>query len=85
MYQAPTQGQGQQRRDRPPLRRAARRPSAAFGEDTGVLAVGHKLGFERQEELPKDGRFSPKPDTVGQRWAPLRLDGERSTGAPGRR
>ncbi len=34
------------------------------------------MGFDRQEELLRDGRFYPTPYAARQGWVSLRLDGK---------
>ena len=60
-----------------PTFRAGKKLFAAFGEDVeGMkgLTIGLKVGFDRQEELLKDGRFFPTPYAAHQGWVSLRLD-----------
>ena len=57
-----------------PTFRAGKKMFAAFGDMYGELAVGLKVGFDRQEELLKDGRFFPTPYAAHQGWVSLRLD-----------
>ncbi len=59
-----------------PTFRAGKKMFAAFGEDAGELAVGLKVGFDRQEELLEDGRFFPTPYAARQGWVSLRIDGD---------
>lgn len=58
-----------------PTFRAGKKLFAAFGQDDGGLTVGLKVGFDRQEELLKDGRFFPTPYAARQGWVSLRIDG----------
>ena len=58
-----------------PTFRAGKKMFAAFGEDAGALALGLKVGFDRQEELLEDGRFFPTPYAARQGWVSLRIDG----------
>src|SRR5271163_1915027 len=62
-----------------PTFRAGKKMFAAFGE--GVegqegLSLGVKVGFDRQEELLKDGRFYPTPYAAHQGWVSLKIDGK---------
>jgi predicted DNA-binding protein (MmcQ/YjbR family) len=57
-----------------PTFRAGKKMFAAFGEGEGGLAIGLKVGHDRQEELLKDGRFFPTPYAAHQGWVSLRLD-----------
>ncbi|HZY87685.1 MAG TPA: MmcQ/YjbR family DNA-binding protein [Gemmataceae bacterium] len=59
-----------------PTFRAGKKLFAAFGSEGGALTVGLKVGFDRQEELLKDGRFFPTPYAARQGWVSLWLDGE---------
>lgn len=60
-----------------PTFRAGKKMFAAFGgEETDFLALGMKVGFERQEELLKDERFFPTPYAAYQGWVSLRIDSE---------
>src|SRR5580693_9431416 len=59
-----------------PTFRAGKKMFAAFGEDNGKLAVGLKVGFDRQEELLEDDRFFPTPYAARQGWVSLRIDGD---------
>ena len=59
-----------------PTFRAGKKMFAAFGEDAGTLAVGLKVGFDRQEELLEDDRFFPTPYAARQGWVSLRIDGD---------
>jgi predicted DNA-binding protein (MmcQ/YjbR family) len=59
-----------------PTFRAGKKMFAAFGEQAGALAIGLKVGFDRQEELLEDGRFFPTPYAARQGWVSLRLDGD---------
>ena len=57
-----------------PTFRAGKKMFAAFGEEAGELAVGLKVGFDRQEELLGDDRFFPTPYAARQGWVSLRID-----------
>ena len=57
-----------------PTFRAGKKMFAAFGELEGVLSLGMKVGFDRQEELLKDARFFPTPYAAHQGWVSLRID-----------
>jgi predicted DNA-binding protein (MmcQ/YjbR family) len=60
-----------------PTFRAGKKMFAGFGEMTPRgPTLGLKVGFDRQEELLKDGRFFPTPYAAHQGWVSLRLDGE---------
>jgi predicted DNA-binding protein (MmcQ/YjbR family) len=56
-----------------PTFRAGKKMFAAFGEDDEGLAVGLKVGHDRQEELLEDARFYPTPYAAHQGWVSLRL------------
>jgi predicted DNA-binding protein (MmcQ/YjbR family) len=59
-----------------PTFRAGKKMFAGFGEipDWG-LALGLKVGFERQEELLKDSaRFFPTPYATHQGWVSVKID-----------
>ena len=58
-----------------PTFRAGHKMFAAFGVLEGVLSLGLKVGFARQEELLQDDRFFPTPYAAHQGWVSLRLDG----------
>jgi predicted DNA-binding protein (MmcQ/YjbR family) len=58
-----------------PTFRAGKKMFAACGEEDGVLTLGLKVGFERQDELLNDERFYPTPYAAHQGWVSLRLDG----------
>jgi predicted DNA-binding protein (MmcQ/YjbR family) len=57
-----------------PTFRAGKKMFAAIGEGNGVLSVGLKVGFDRQDELLKDERFFPTPYAAHQGWVSLRVD-----------
>jgi predicted DNA-binding protein (MmcQ/YjbR family) len=57
-----------------PTFRAGKKMFAAFGDHSGELTIGLKVGFDRQEELLKDPRFYPTPYAAHQGWVSLRLD-----------
>ena len=57
-----------------PTFRAGKKMFAAFGEGDEGRSLGLKVGFERQEELLKDGRFFPTPYAAHQGWVSLRID-----------
>jgi len=57
-----------------PTFRAGKKMFAAFGDEYGQLALGLKVGFERQEELLGDSRFFPTPYAAHQGWVSLRVD-----------
>jgi predicted DNA-binding protein (MmcQ/YjbR family) len=60
-----------------PTFRAGKKMFAGFGEaNPEGLALGMKLGFDRQEELLKDARFFPTPYAAHQGWVSLKLDAE---------
>src|SRR5438874_9695072 len=59
-----------------PTFRAGKKMFAAFGELEGVLSLGMKVGFDRQEELLQDERFFPTPYAAHQGWVSLRIDDE---------
>ena len=58
-----------------PTFRAGKKMFAACGAEAGVLTLGLKVGFERQDELLTDARFYPTPYAARQGWVSLRLDG----------
>ena len=58
-----------------PTFRAGKKMFAAFGDGEEGLTIGLKVGFDRQEELLKDGRFFPTPYAAHQGWVSLRVDG----------
>ncbi len=58
-----------------PTFRAGKKMFAALGTEGGVLAIGLKVGHERQEELLRDDRFFPTPYAAHQGWVSLRVDG----------
>jgi predicted DNA-binding protein (MmcQ/YjbR family) len=58
-----------------PTFRAGKKMFAAFGDHYGTLALGLKVGFDRQDELLKDDRFFPTPYAAHQGWVSLRIDG----------
>ena len=57
-----------------PTFRAGKKMFAAFGDGYGVLSLGMKVGFERQDELLEDDRFFPTPYAAHQGWVSLRID-----------
>src|SRR2546421_9078243 len=57
-----------------PTFRAGKKMFAACGEDDGALALGLKVGHDRQEELLRDGRFYPTPYAAHQGWVSLPID-----------
>jgi predicted DNA-binding protein (MmcQ/YjbR family) len=59
-----------------PTFRAGKKMFAAFGDEAGNPTVGLKVGYDRQEELLRDGRFYPTPYAAHQGWVSLHLDGE---------
>src|SRR5947209_20131637 len=56
-----------------PTFRAGKKMFAACGQDAGDLALGLKVGHDRQEELLKDGRFYPTPYAAHQGWVSLNV------------
>src|SRR5436190_23280888 len=58
-----------------PTFRAGKKMFAGFGDATGVVALGMKMSFERQDQLLEDGRFFPTPYAARLGWVSLRLDG----------
>src|SRR5690348_2356287 len=56
-----------------PTFRAGKKMFAACGNEAGVLTIGLKVGFDRQEELLKDDRFYPTPYAAHQGWVSIRL------------
>ena len=44
-----------------PTFRAGKKMFAAFGGEGNDMSLGLKVGFDRQEELLRDGRFFPTP------------------------
>jgi predicted DNA-binding protein (MmcQ/YjbR family) len=59
-----------------PTFRAGKKMFAAFGDQYGELAVGLKVGHDRQEELLADDRFFPTPYAAHQGWVSLRIGAE---------
>ncbi|HLN32792.1 MAG TPA: MmcQ/YjbR family DNA-binding protein [Gemmataceae bacterium] len=62
-----------------PTFRAGKKMFAGFGHESGgsnSLALGMKMGFERQDELLEDDRFFPTPYAAHQGWVSLRIDGK---------
>src|SRR5205823_7700531 len=59
-----------------PTFRAGKKMFAGFGEQDGVLSLGLKMSFERQDELLADGRFFPTPYAARQGWVSLKIDGK---------
>jgi len=57
-----------------PTFRAGKKMFAGFGEDSGKLTLGLKVGFERQDELLDDERFYPTPYAARQGWVSLWID-----------
>ena len=57
-----------------PTFRAGKKMFAAFGVLEGVLSLGMKVGFDRQEELLQDDRFFPTPYTAHQGWVSLKIE-----------
>jgi predicted DNA-binding protein (MmcQ/YjbR family) len=57
-----------------PTFRAGKKMFAGFGEGPDGLAIGLKVGLDRQEELLKDGRFFPTPYAAHQGWVSLRVN-----------
>src|SRR5206468_9540493 len=57
-----------------PTFRAGKKMFAAFGGEGNDLALGLKVGFERQEELLNDDRFFPTPYAAHQGWVSLKVD-----------
>jgi predicted DNA-binding protein (MmcQ/YjbR family) len=57
-----------------PTFRAGKKMFAAYGDHYGELALGLKVGFDRQEVLLKDPRFFPTPYAAHQGWVSLRID-----------
>jgi predicted DNA-binding protein (MmcQ/YjbR family) len=57
-----------------PTFRAGKKMFAAFGEEYGDLAIGLKVGFDRQDELLNDDRFFPTPYAAHQGWVSLRIN-----------
>jgi predicted DNA-binding protein (MmcQ/YjbR family) len=67
-----------------PTFRAGKKMFAAFGHLEGdVLSLGLKVGFDRQEELLKDGCFFPTPYAAHQGWVSLRIDAKTDWGEVG--
>ena len=62
-----------------PTFRAGKKMFAGFGHEPGgsnALALGMKMGFERQDELLEDDRFFPTPYAAHQGWVSLRIEGK---------
>src|SRR2546425_8145509 len=59
-----------------PTFRAGKKMFAGFGEVDGVVSLGLKVGFERQDQLLQDDRFFPTPYAARQGWVSLRIDGK---------
>jgi len=57
-----------------PTFRAGKKMFAGFGQENGVLSLGLKMSYDRQEELLKDARFFPTPYAARLGWVSLRLD-----------
>jgi predicted DNA-binding protein (MmcQ/YjbR family) len=57
-----------------PTFRAGKKMFAGFGDHYGTLALGLKVGHDRQEELLADDRFFPTPYAAHQGWVSLRID-----------
>jgi predicted DNA-binding protein (MmcQ/YjbR family) len=60
-----------------PTFRAGKKMFAAIGwehTDCRQIAIGLKVGHERQAELLEDDRFFPTPYAAHQGWVSLRLD-----------
>lgn len=49
-----------------PTFRAGKKMFAAFGGEGEDMALGLKVGFDRQEQLLEDGRFFPTPYAAHQ-------------------
>jgi predicted DNA-binding protein (MmcQ/YjbR family) len=56
-----------------PTFRAGKKMFAGFGEGPDGLTLGLNVGFDRQEELLKDGRFFPTPYASHRGWVSLNL------------
>ena len=59
-----------------PTFRAGKKMFAGFGAHEGILRLGMKMSFARQDVLLRDGRFIPTPYAARQGWVSLRIDGE---------
>jgi len=57
-----------------PTFRAGKKMFAGFSSHEGVLSLGLKVGFDRQDELLRDERFFPTPYAARQGWVSLRID-----------
>jgi predicted DNA-binding protein (MmcQ/YjbR family) len=57
-----------------PTFRAGKKMFAAFGDEYGELAIGLKVGFDRQDELLNDDCFFPTPYAAHQGWVSLRIN-----------
>src|SRR6516162_9121995 len=62
-----------------PTFRAGKKMFAAFGDEYGELAIGLKVGFDRQDELLNDDCFFPTPYAAHQGWVSLRIRSEEHT------
>jgi len=56
-----------------PTFRAGKKMFAACGQDDGALALGLKVGHDRQDELLSDDRFYPTPYAAHQGWVSLHV------------
>jgi predicted DNA-binding protein (MmcQ/YjbR family) len=59
-----------------PTFRAGQKMFAGIGDaGTWGVALGMKVGFDRQEELLRDDRFFPTPYAAHQGWVSIKLEG----------
>jgi predicted DNA-binding protein (MmcQ/YjbR family) len=56
-----------------PTFRAGKKMFAVLGDHHGELAIGLKVGHDRQEELLADDRFFPTPYAAYQGWVSRRI------------
>lgn len=63
-----------------PTFRAGSKMFAGIGDATGVVALGMKMSFERQDQLLADARFFPTPYAARLGWVSLPLDGRTDWG-----
>jgi predicted DNA-binding protein (MmcQ/YjbR family) len=59
-----------------PTFRAGKKMFAACGSGQGMLSLGLKVGFDRQEELLEDARFFLTPYAAHQGWVSLLIDAQ---------
>ena len=59
-----------------PTFRAGKKMFAACGVQEGIVTLGMKVGFDRQEELLQDDRFFPTPYAAHMGWVSLRINAQ---------